>query len=134
MVANLVSESPPDGTIYKPGQTFFKTWRVQNNSNCTWNTSYKIIFWNGDQMGSAYNYNFPQSVPPGQSADVSIQLAAPDAAGTYRGEWKFQTPDGQNFGVGQYSSILWTEIVVSTDDQARLWHHHCQLRSGPRAS
>ena len=117
MVASLISETPPDGTIYKPGTTFLKTWHVQNNSDCTWNTGYKIIFWNGDQMGSAYNYNFPQAVPPGQSADLSIQLAAPDTAGNYRGEWKFQTPDGQNFGVGQYDSVLWTEIVVSTDDQ-----------------
>jgi len=115
MVASLVSETIPDGTIYTPGQPFLKTWRIQNNSDCTWNTSYKIIFWNGDQMGSSYNYNFPQSVPPGESADFPIQLAAPNEAGTFTGEWKFQTPDGRNFGVGQYDSVIWTKIVVSTD-------------------
>lgn len=116
MAAGLVSETPPDGTIYKPKATFLKTWRIQNNSNCTWNTAYKIIFWNGDQMGSAYNYNFPQNLPPGQSADISIQLAAPETAGPYRGEWMLQTPNGQNFGVGQFSTAFWTEIVVSTDE------------------
>ena len=112
MVASLVSENPPDKTIFKPGEKFLKTWRIQNNSNCAWNTGYKLVFWSGDQMGSAYNYNFPQGLPPGESADVSIQLAAPETAGTYKGEWKLQTPDGQNFGVGQYSAPFWTEIVV----------------------
>ncbi len=112
MVASLVSENPPDKTIFSPGQKFLKTWHIQNNSDCTWNTSYKIVFWNGDLMGGSYNYNFPQMLPPGDSADVSIQLAAPDVAGTYKGEWKLQTPDGQYFGVGQYSAALWTEIDV----------------------
>lgn len=112
MAASLVSENPPDGTIYGVGQTFFKTWHIQNNSDCTWNTGYKIIFWSGDMMGSAYNYNFPQSLPPGESADISIQLAAPETAGTYKGEWMLQTPDGQNFGMGSYQSPVWAEIVV----------------------
>jgi len=112
MVASLVKEEPPDEAIFTPKQTFFKTWRIQNNSKCTWNTDYKIVYWAGDQLGGANNYNFPQTLPPGQSADVSIQLAAPETAGTYKGEWKLQTPDRQNFGVGQYSAPFWTEIVV----------------------
>ena len=115
MTASLVSENPPDGTIFIPGQTFLKTWRIQNTSKCTWNTSYKIVYWSGDQMGGGYTYNFPQMLLPGDSADVAIQLAAPEAVGTYKGEWKLQTPDGQNFGVGQYSAALWAEIAVSTD-------------------
>lgn len=112
MEAVLVSETPPDKAVYVAGQSFLKTWHIQNNSTCTWTTDYKIIFWNGDLMGGAYNYNFPQFLPPGESADVSILLAAPETAGTYKGEWKLQTPDGQNFGMGAYQSPMWTEIVV----------------------
>jgi hypothetical protein len=112
MAAVLVSETPPDKTVFVAGKSFLKTWHIQNNSNCTWTPDYKIIFWNGDLMGGSYNYNFPQSLPPGESADVSILLAAPEAAGTYKGEWKLQTPDGQNFGMGAYQSPMWTEIVV----------------------
>jgi hypothetical protein len=115
MLASLVSENPPDGTILAPGQIFLKTWRIQNTSKCTWNTGYKIAYFSGDQMGGGYTYDFPQTLLPGDSADVSIQLAAPEVVGTYKGEWKLQTPDGQNFGVGQYSAALWAEIVVSTD-------------------
>lgn len=110
--AVLVSETPPDKTVFVAGNSFLKTWRIQNNSDCTWTTDYKIIFWNGDLMGGAYSYNFPQFLPPGESADVSIFLAAPEVAGTYKSEWMLQTPDGRNFGMGAYQSPMWTEIVV----------------------
>lgn len=112
MSAALVSENPPDKTIFVAGKSFLKTWRIQNNSDCTWTPDYKIIFWNGDLMGGAYSYNFPQFLPPGESADVSILLAAPQTAGTYKSEWKLQTPNGQNFGVGPSQTPFWTEIVV----------------------
>lgn len=116
MSASLISENPPDQTIFTAGQSFMKTWQIQNTSNCTWDTSYKIVFVNGDILGGAYNYNFPQTLPPGESAPVSLLLAAPEAAGTYKGEWMFQTPDGKNFGVGSYQSPIWADImVVSTD-------------------
>lgn len=115
--ANLVEENPPDGTIFKPGEQFLKTWRILNSSNCVWNTSYKLVFWDGDLLGGGYVYNFPQTLGPGESAEVSIALVAPDAPGEYRSEWKLQTPDNRTFGVGQYSEALWTEIVVSTDEK-----------------
>ncbi len=110
--ASLVSENLPDGTIFKTGEKFLKTWHIKNTSNCTWDPSYKIVFWDGDLMGGSYNYNFPQTLPPGQSANVSLWLAAPDAPGDYKGEWKLQTPDGRKFGVGTYQSPLWADIVV----------------------
>lgn len=114
---SLVSENPPDGTIFKPGDKFFKTWRIKNDSDCTWNTYYKIIFVSGDQLGSLATYNFPQDVPPGQAADFTIQLGAPETAGSYHGEWMLQAPDGRNFGMGQYSTPFWTEITVSTEEK-----------------
>lgn len=112
MSAALISENPPDKTVFAAGESFTKTWRIQNNSNCTWTPDYKIVFWNGDLLGGAYNYSFPQFLPPGESADVSILLAAPETAGTFKGEWKLQTPNGQNFGVGPSQIPFWTEIVV----------------------
>ena len=114
-VANFVSETIPDGAIFKPGETFWKTWTIQNNSKCTWDTTYKIIYWTGDLLGGAYTYNFPQTVGPGASVDVTVLLTAPATVGAYKGEWKLQTPDGQTFGVGEYSQPLWADIVVSTD-------------------
>ncbi len=112
--ASLVSDAPPDGTIYKPGQQFTKTWQIMNTSNCTWDTNYKIVFWNGDVLGGAYVYNLPQVTPPQGTVPVSLVLTAPTAESTYKSEWMLQTPDGTNFGVGQYSVPFFTEIVVSS--------------------
>jgi hypothetical protein len=112
--ASMVSETIPDGTIYKPGQQFTKTWQVKNTSTCTWDTTYKIVFWSGDILGGGYVYNMPQLVPPGGTVPISLVLTAPTSDATYRSEWMLQTPDGTNFGVGQYSVPFYTEVVVSS--------------------
>ncbi|HLA08007.1 MAG TPA: NBR1-Ig-like domain-containing protein [Anaerolineales bacterium] len=110
--ANLISEYPPDGTIYTPGDPFTKTWSIQNNGNCTWDSTYKLIFWSGDQMGSSSSYPLPETVVPGDQLDITINLQAPQADGTYTSYWRLQTPWNANFGVGQYSQAFYANIVV----------------------
>ncbi len=110
--ASLVSENPPDQTIMAAGQKFWKTWRLRNESACTWTPEYKLVFWSGERMDGLFQYNLPQLVAPGQTVDVSIWLAAPTSPGTYKGEWKLQTPDGVSFGVGPRNLPFWVEIVV----------------------
>lgn len=104
----------PDGTILKPGTQFTKTWYITNTSNCVWDTSYKIIFWNGDVLGGGYVYNLPQAAGPGQTVPISLVLTAPTADGSYRSEWKLQTPDNINFGVGLYDASFYADIQVSS--------------------
>lgn len=111
--ATLVNETPPDSAIMQPESSFFKTWTIKNESACTWDTKYKIVFWDGNTLGGAYVYNLPLVTGPGQNTDISIQLYTPKEDGTYKGEWKLQTPDGINFGVGQYSEAFYAEIVVN---------------------
>ncbi len=112
--ASLTSETIPDGTIYKPGQQFTKTWQITNTSNCVWDAGYKIVFWSGDVLGGAYVYNLPQVTGPGGTLPISLVLTAPKADGTYKSEWMLQTPDSINFGVGSYSTPFYAKIVVSS--------------------
>lgn len=114
--ASLQDESVVDGIILKPGEVFTKTWYITNTSNCVWDTNYKIVFWDGDTLGGGYVYNLPQITGPGQTVPIALVLTAPTADGIYRSEWKLQTPDGINYGVGQYSTAFYTEIVVSSDE------------------
>jgi hypothetical protein len=114
--ASLVDETVPDGTIMKPGQQFTKTWKIKNDSSCTWDTSYKIVFWDGEVMGGGYVYNFPQQALPGDTVDVSLQLTAPMEDGNYQSYWKLQTPGGSSFGVG-YDTAFWADIVVSSSEK-----------------
>lgn len=114
MKASFVDETMPDGTIVKPGQQFTKTWKIRNDSSCTWDTSYKIVFWDGELMGGGYVYNFPQQALPGDIVSVSLVLTAPLVDGSYKSSWKLQTPAGSTFGVG-FDSPIWADIVVSSD-------------------
>jgi hypothetical protein len=115
--ASLISETTPDGTIYAPGESFIKTWEIKNESNCTWDTSYKIVFWDGDVLGGGYVYNLPQNAPPGTTFPISIVLKAPAVEGPYTSEWMLQTPDGTEFGVGEYSASFYADIVVNAAEE-----------------
>lgn len=114
--AVFVSETIVDGTIFKPGEKFTKTWEIKNVSDCTWDTNYKIIYWGGDDiLGGATYYNMPQPVAPGATVPISIQLTSPTTDGEYVSKWTLQTPDKINFGVGEYSNVPFTvNIVVSS--------------------
>lgn len=112
--ASLQDENIVDGTIFKPGEQFTKTWYITNTSNCVWDTSYKIVFWDGNILGGGYVYNLPQVTGPGQTIPISLVLTAPTTDGIYRSEWKLQTPDGLNFGVGYLNSAFYTVIDVSS--------------------
>lgn len=115
--ASLVSETILDGTVFRPGSQFTKTWEIKNISTCTWDTNYKIIFWDGDILGGAYYYNLPQAVPAGGVVPISLVLTAPAADGDYTSKWVLQTPDKTNFGVGDYSAPFYANIVVSSAEK-----------------
>lgn len=106
----------PDNTIMTPGQLFTKTWRLTNIGTCTWNSSYQLVFDRGDQMGVAVTYSKPLTtgtVAPGQTVDVSVDLVAPAASGTYTGYWRFRDPNGVYFGIGGSSSWIVKIKVVN---------------------
>ena len=115
--ASLVGETPPDGTIMKPGEIFTKTWQIKNESTCVWDKTYKVVYWDGNVMGGGYQYNLPEVVAPGGTLNLPLVLTAPLDEGEYTGKWVLQTPKGVNFGVGQYSQAFWVKIVVSKADQ-----------------
>lgn len=104
----------PDGTILAPGAQFTKTWRLKNIGSCAWSTSYQLVFFSGEKMGAASSANFPQNVAVGQTVDISINMTAPSAAGSYRGFWMFKNANGALFGIGaQGNKPWWVDIKVS---------------------
>jgi hypothetical protein len=87
----------PDNTTFTPGQDFKKTWRVQNTGTCTWNSKYTLKFKDGTKMAGT-DQLVPISVPPGQQAEVSVNLEAPKDIGSFYGRWVLNDPDGKPFG------------------------------------
>ena len=105
--AKFISETVEDGTDFDPNDNFTKTWRLKNDGTCTWNTNYKLVFADGDQMSGPANKNLTQSVAPGEQVDVSVDLKAPGSAGTYKGIWKVADDEGQ-----YYVHLIYVEIEV----------------------
>lgn len=104
----------PDDTIFSPGQSFTKTWKLRNNGKCAWTTDYTLQFYTGDQMGGASPVNLPSSVAPGQTIDLSLNLTAPNSFGTYRGYWLLKNPSGGFFGIGPFANKpFWLSIKVA---------------------
>lgn len=112
--ANLLGENPPDGTLFKPGEYFYKTWSFLNTGTCIWDKSYSLVFWNGDIMGGLTSYEIPEVVAPERTVSISIYLQAPATEGTAKGYWRFQTPWRTDFGVGPQGTSFYVQIGVST--------------------
>ena len=112
----------PDNTEMQPGQTFTKTWRLMNIGSCAWTTSYSLVFLSGDAMGGS-SIPLPQRVEPGQTVDLSVDLVAPNTAGTYKGNWMLRDTQ-ERFGIGAGgSSPFWVQIkVVQTGDHGVIYN------------
>jgi hypothetical protein len=104
----------PDGTQFKPGETFTKKWRLRNQGTCTWTTGYALVFDEGDPMGADLVINLPADVPPGSEVDVAVEMTAPNTPGTYRGYWRVRNEQGVLFPVlkGYKGKSFYVEIEV----------------------
>jgi len=111
-IAVLVEDvTYPDNAIVNAGETFTKTWKLQNAGSCTW-SGYTVAFVSGDRMDS------PDSVPVteterGKDVEVSVDLTAPSTDGTYRGNFELRNAEGESVSMGS-ESIFWVQIVVGT--------------------
>lgn len=104
----------PDGAEMTPGETFTKTWRLENTGSCTWNANYKLVFDSGDAMGAPAVVDFPAgTVSPDERVNVTVEFTAPTAPGDYRSDWKLRSDTGQVFGLGpDADATFFTEITV----------------------
>jgi hypothetical protein len=101
----------PSGSTFPPGSPFVKTWRVINSGSCTWNSSYALVYSNGDQMGPVTAFYLPGTVAPGESVDISANLVAPTAPGFYQEGWVLRNASGELFGFGP-NGIPFLEVQI----------------------
>jgi hypothetical protein len=107
----------PDNSRLGPAEEFTKTWRLRNNGTCTWNANYSIVFDRGESMGGPASAPLTSgSVAPGEEVEVSLNLRAPDAEGTYEGFYRLRNAAGQVFGLGsQADKEFWVKIRVEDE-------------------
>jgi hypothetical protein len=96
----------PDKTVVTPGQSFTKTWLVQNSGSCAWETGFIFNVVGGEAMsGAAFTLN--QSVQPGRQFEFSVPMIAPtDKTGELKGTWRLSDSNGTFFGDGVYVLVV----------------------------
>ena len=114
LAGNVIDVTYVDDTKVNADTNFVKTWRITNYGSCTWTSGYSLIFDSGDQMNSPASVQLTSgTVPPGNSVEVSVQLKAPHAKGTYQGNYRLKAPDGNIFGIGEGGQgAFWVRIKV----------------------
>lgn len=104
----------PDGSTVGIGVNFTKIWRVRNVGTCTWNTSYALVFVNGEKLGAPAFVPVPGSVAPGQSIDIPVQMTAPNQVGRFKGYWKMRNSSGVLFGFGtSVDETIYVDVNVN---------------------
>ena len=113
-------ESPNDGWVLKPNESFVKEWRFANSGDCTWTDSYRLVLTDGTNMADLGIYNLIDvsdmgefGVLNGTRLIIRMSFQAPDTEGHYVGYYMLAEPDGTLFGVGSLGNErFWVDIVV----------------------
>lgn len=97
--AEWVTQSPTDGTVLYPNQSFTLVWTVKNVGTTTWTTAYQVRYYLGGSVlrFGASDTKFAKEVPPNDTLDITLQMKAPAEAGDYLSQWVLTNKDGSNF-------------------------------------
>lgn len=95
----------PDNSEIGAGTPFTKTWRVSNTGTCIWAADYTLSHYSAERMGAPASVPLPLTYP-GQTADVSINLVAPNSLGKHQGNFVIKNPAG---------------LIMKVNDDSRLW-------------
>ena len=112
-----------DRTVFNPNEGFTKIWRLENKGDCIWNTDYQIVFDSGYDLDATHVKDLPQSVEPGETVDIHIEMNAPASPGIYTGYWKLKDENGNYFGVGEdANSAFWVRVRVTEQDETIVYN------------
>ena len=96
----------PDNTVFSPGQSFEKVWRLKNRGTCDWGEGYTLNFVRGDPLGAAKSQPITTTVAAGSMADIGVKMVAPEKDGVYTSHWQMADAKGKSFGAEVYVKIV----------------------------
>jgi len=95
----LANETVPDGTVFKPGEDFVKTFTLQNTGTCRWDEGYSFEYLGGTLDGYTIKLKKSQDfVDPGSSITFKLDLTASVQQQTYTDCWRMKNDGGYYFG------------------------------------
>lgn len=86
---SIVSQTPPSGQDFSPGADFDAKWVVKNIGTDSWDASNMDYYYtSGTHMEKHGNsFDLPQSVDPGETVEIVVDMLAPTDAGRYTTTW-----------------------------------------------
>ena len=124
----------PEGTILSAGESFVKTWRLQNTGTCTWTTDYKAVLDRGDSLSGPSSIILPHKVSPGQVVDLSANMVAPKSSGTYEAFWSLANASGSLFGFGPNHNLPFDVLVVVGTTPSAFAVTHVEMDVSPSSA
>jgi hypothetical protein len=97
----------PAGTVLAKDQVFTKTWKVENTGTCEWTRQYLLVSAGGDTLGGE-TMKITKTVTVGDWSELSVELQAPENAGTYTSYWRLSN------GQSMFGATLAVSIVVKS--------------------
>lgn len=94
----------PDDSLFNAGVKFAKVWRLRNDGECTWPAGTRWTFIGGDLLGAQSPVEV-ELAEPERIIEISVDMVAPAAPGSYKSYWRLQGPDGEYFGDQAYVRI-----------------------------
>jgi len=71
------------------------------------------VWFSGESFSSIRSQVFSVDVPTGHSADITVDMVAPDVPGIHQSNWKLSAPNGSLFGIGPNADApFWVRIEV----------------------
>ena len=115
--AQLVSETVPAGAVFRPGESFTKTWTLRNTGNVDWDplTGHHLARTSGEAMSA----RSPALLAEGETVAVgavktwSVEMTAPASPGRWTSSWQMEQA-----GVGTFGEALSVDITVADPEDA----------------
>ena len=101
----LADVTIPDDTELAPGTAFTKTWLIRNSGNCTLPDGTIWAYADGERMNGAASNPMP-NLAPNATAEISVDLIAPQTPGTYTGYWQVKLPNGVTLPTRYFVRII----------------------------
>ncbi len=103
--AFLTDVTIPDDAKLNAGAAFTKTWRIRNSGNCPLPPGTTWSFADGEKMGGATSYPMP-TLAPTETAEISVNLTAPNTPGTHTGYWQVKLPNNVTLRTRYFVRII----------------------------
>ena len=118
-LAQWVSQSIADDTIFLPSEAFTITWRLKNTGTSTWTVGYALRFYSGNTFGAPTEVLLNRVALPGETVDISIPMRSPATPGNYRTDWVMSNEARSNFKDPIFLKIVVAPPLTSTPTSTR---------------